>query len=72
MKKNKPDTFAEFMQWASFFNYISYCRSDKSINLYEYHELCYQRYLECFNEVQCIHSKTLRELIPQLLKDAKI
>ena len=51
MRKNKPDTFAEFMQWASCFNYISYCRSDKSINLYEYHELCYQRYLECFNEV---------------------
>lgn len=67
MKTIKPDTFAEFMQWASLYNYISYCRSDKSINLFEYHELCYQRYLECFNEVQ-----SNPELIAKLLKDAKI
>ena len=71
-KKIKPDTFPEFMQWASFFNYISYCKSDKSLNLFEYHELCYQKYLQTFNEVQSPAFKTLRDLIPDLLRDAKI
>lgn len=71
-KKNEPDTFPEFMAWASFFNYISYCKSDKSLNLLEYNELCYQKYLQTFNDVKSNGFKTLRDLIPDLLRDAKI